>query len=275
MAKNVMSNTVIEECEGRTTLYIKPGSSLGDKVVLYVHHTFDNKITKSVMAQLDEFNKLGWKIVLVDSSDKILNWPEYIHAVIHKPNVGSDFGGRALAMHMLPEIRSANKVFMPNSAFVGPFFSMEKMMKDFENSDADFYGITDSVEIDWHIQSYWFGFSNGVLAEEKMMEFWNSVKHIEDKSEFVIVYEIGFSKFIRENNWSFDVAFKFADVGPVIASDPGLHYWKNLLDMGRPIFRRRYVQWLGEEVVIEKVKEYGEDAVEMVRESFRETVSAI
>jgi hypothetical protein len=69
VAGDVVSLSVILECREKSTLYLKPDSVLGDKVVLYVHHTFDNKITKSVKTQLDEFDRLGWKIVLVDSSD--------------------------------------------------------------------------------------------------------------------------------------------------------------------------------------------------------------
>ncbi len=270
-----MPISVILECREKSTLYLKPDSVLGDKVVLYVHHTFDNKITKSVKTQLDEFDRLGWKIVLVDSSDVNLEWPDYIHALIQKPNVGGDFGGRSLAMYMIPEIRSAKKVFMPNSAFVGPFFSMEKMLQDFENSDVDFYGITDSIEIDWHIQSYWFGFSNRILEDPRVIQFWDNVSHVEDKVQFVIDYEIGFSKFAKEIGMSIDVAFKFQDVGPVILSDPGLHYWQKLLDMGRPIIRRRYIHWLGKDQILEKISEYGQDAIDMVNEASTETISAI
>ena len=269
-----MIDNVLELCEGLCFINKKNETLLGDKIVLYAHHTNNNIITRSVKAQLDNWNKLNWKIVIVDSSNNVLPWPEYIHTVIQKPNIGSDCGSLAVGLHLVPEIKNAKKVLMATNAFVGPFYPFDELLKKFENSSADFWGVTSSTEINWHIQTYWFGFSNGLLKNPVMENYWKSARHVQNRTDYVYLHEIALSKLVIENNWSREVVFSYENTAGVVGSDLGLTSWDKLLDAGRPFVRKRYLHgFIDKEKLINKISEYGEEALKMLEEAYEETLS--
>ena len=269
-----MSDTVVSLSHNKFTVDCRDISELKDKVVIYAHHTNDKKISRSVSSQLDNWNRLGWKIVVVDCSENIqLPWPDYVHTTIKRENIANDFGSWCVALHALPEIKFAKKVLLANSGMVGPFYPFDDLLDKFESSEDDVWGVTTSDEISWHIQSYWIGFSNNSLLNPVISNFWKNIKPIENKMEFIISYEIGFGSLIKENNISHGVAFP-QELFPNCPGDPGLFYWVELLDMGRPFLRRRYINRLGLYEVLGRVGGYGQNIIDMVVESSSENLNS-
>lgn len=264
---------VIDLCKGQVIVNSPSDSYIKDKVVLYAHHSNDNKITKSVARQLENWHDCGWTVVVVDSSeDKNLPWPKHA-IVLHKPNIGFDFGSWAVALNAMPHLLHVDKILFANSGVVGPFWSFSNLLRDFEETDADVWGLTTNSDIDWHIQSYWFGFTNGTLNRKPMKDFWENVKVEPTKYHVIVKYEIGMSRVIRNNNYTTRVVFPYQAVGVKDGIDTGTYNWDRLLDMGLPFVKRRVLHWTGQPMA-RKIQEYGNDAIELVMEGLSETINA-
>ena len=91
--------------------------------------------------------------------------------------------------------------------------------------------------------------------------------------EFIISYEIGFGSLIKENNISHSVAFP-QTLFPDCYGDTGLFHWIELVDMGRPFLRRRYINIIGLGRVLARVGGYGQDIIDMVVESSSENLNS-
>lgn len=268
-----IGSRVIDLCKGNVVINSGSDAYIKDKVVLYAHHSIENKLTKSVIRQLENWHECGWTVVVVDSSeDKNLPWPSYV-SVIHKPNIGYDFGSWAVALHSMPHLLHVNKILFANSGVVGPFWSFSNLLRDFEETDADVWGLTTNSDIDWHIQSYWFGFSRGVLNKPEMKNFWENIKVEPTKYHVIVKYEIGMSRVFRKNGYSTRVVYPYQAVGVADGIDTGTYNWDRLLDMGLPFVKRRVLHWTGEPMA-RKIAEYGKDAVELVMEGLSEKINA-
>lgn len=268
-----VGSRVIDLCKGQVVISNGSDAYIKDKVVLYAHHSNDNKITKSVLKQLENWNDCGWTVVVIDSSeDKNLPWPKYV-SVLHKPNIGYDFGSWAVALHSMPHLLHVKKILFANSGVVGPFWSFSNLLRDFEETDCDVWGLTTNSDIDWHIQSYWFGFSNGVLNSPEMKNFWENVKVEPTKYHVIVKYEIGMSRVFRKHNYTTRVVYPYQAVGVKDGVDTGTYNWDRLLDMGLPFVKRRVLHWTGEPMA-RKIAEYGKDAVELVMEGLSENINA-
>jgi len=271
-AMTEVEGKVIDLCRGQVIINSSSTKVIKDKVVLYAHHSKDNKITKSVYRQIENWIDCGWKVIVVDSSeDQYLPWPKEV-SVIHKPNIGYDFGSWAIGLHTMPHLFDVNKVLFANSGVVGPFWSFSNLMRDFEETDADFWGLTSNSDIDWHIQSYWFGFSNGTLSREPMKSFWENISTQPTKKHIIVKYEIGMSQLVLNEGWSTRVVFPYETVGVASGIDTGTFAWDRLLDMGLPFVKRRVLHW-NSTPMLKKISEYGNDAVELAIEGISESIN--
>jgi lipopolysaccharide biosynthesis protein len=262
---------VTDACKGEVYL-AQSGKIIKDKAVLYAHHTNDGKITKSVAKQLENWNNCGWPVVVVDSTAEELPWPDYV-TLIRKPNIGSDFGSWSVGLHTMPRLYDIKKLLFANSGVVGPFWSFSNLMRDFEETDKDMWGLTTNSDIDWHIQSYWFGFSNGCLRREPLENFWKSVKIQPTKGHIIVAYEVGMSRLVKKEGWSTRVVYPYQAVGAASGMDTGTYNWDRLLDMGLPFVKRRILNW-NSGPMMRKIKEYGNEAIELATEGMSETLSA-
>lgn len=261
---------VVDLCKGQVYLAGKKPRMIENKVVLYAHHTTGDYITKSVTKQLESWEVCGWPVVVIDSSEKELNWPEYV-TVISKPNIGYDFGSWAVALNALPNIETLDKVLFANNSVIGPFWSLYGLMRDFEETNADFWGPTSNTDIGWHIQSYWFGFSNGTLSRKEMKDFWKNIEVQPTTTHIVVAYEVGMSSLVLSQGWSTRVVFPYNIVGVKEGIDTGAFAWDRLLDMGFPFIKRRVLHW-NAHLMLEKVREYGNDAFELAMEGLNERI---
>ena len=265
------SPLVTDLCRDYVRIQQNANFNIKEKVVLYAHQTNDEKLTKSVLKQLQNWHDCSWPVIVIDSSDIDLTWPEYV-TVLRKPNIGYDFGSWAVALEKFPEIFDSKKVLFANSGVIGPFWSFSNLLRDFEESNSDFWGLTDNSDIDWHIQTYWFGFSNETLSRSSLKEFWSGVRVTPTKSHVVVDYEVGLSRVIRKNKYSTRVVFPYKTVGVADGIDTGTYAWDRLLDMGLPFLKRRVLQWV-RAPMIDKVRTYGNDAVDLVMEGLSEHLS--
>ena len=115
-------------------------------------------------------------------------------AIVRK-NTGYDFGSWKTGLDSIDsQLETASSLLIANDSSFGPIYSLTEFLDAYKESSADVYGITDSYEISYHLQSYFILFGKNAIASPSFRNFWQSLGCIEDKSALVLNYEIGLSK---------------------------------------------------------------------------------
>jgi lipopolysaccharide biosynthesis protein len=128
-------------------------------------------------------------------------------------NTGYDFGMWARAISTL-NLREWDELVLTNSSVFGPVAPLAQVFKQMEGRPCDFWGMTDSLEIEYHIQSFFLVFRGSVLKSGHVERFFASVLPYRHKWQVIRSYELGLTHYF------FDQGF----VPAVVASihDPGL-----------------------------------------------------
>jgi lipopolysaccharide biosynthesis protein len=193
-----------------------------------------------------ELLRAGYRVVVSSScqSPSELIFDESVRdrvTVLRRPNVGYDFGSWASGLAWDIDISRARQVVFLNDSLVGPFSSLDRVLTGFHESKADVYGLTDTTQFGYHLQSYFLGFTNGVLAEKSLMRFWMGIRHETSKDETIQRNEIGFSHLLRREGYSSEAAFPCGQVVKP-GENPTIRGWRTLLELGFPFVKREIVR---------------------------------
>lgn len=109
-----------------------------------------------------------------------------------------DFGSWSMLIDQLGWdcISSYDEMIIANDSIYGPMFDIAHTFDAMERSDCDFWGITASNQISYHIQSYFIGFKRSILLSGHFRDFWSKVGYFEDHLNFVKKHEIKLSSLL-------------------------------------------------------------------------------
>jgi hypothetical protein len=216
-----------------------------DRLAILVHYSDASTVSRSFRTLVQEFACAGYTCVVVSSSParQPLDWsgglpPEVI--VIRKPNVGYDFGSWTVGLNSIPGSRRAEAVVLANDSVVGPFRELGPIIKDFEATGADAWGLTDTRQYFHHLQSYFLGFRRGVLAEPALATFWDGVRHERTKWDVIRRNELALSALLYQEGYSTTAAFRCDDFVPA-GENPVIRAWWRLLERGYPFVKRQII----------------------------------
>jgi lipopolysaccharide biosynthesis protein len=181
--------------------------------------------------------------------------------VIRRPNLGYDFGSWSTALDRYPRCPAAEEVLLINDSLAGPFAPVHGLLAHFNRTTADVWGMTDSSQFGYHLQSYCLGFKRGVLAEPPLTRFWRTLRAETSRDNVIWHYEIGLSRVLRREHYSMDAAIRYARVVND-GQNPTIIGWRRLLDEGFPFVKRQLLSTPdvapdGSDVPAEIVRRYG------------------
>src|SRR3954452_7881501 len=107
-----------------------------------------------------------------------------------KENVGLDFGMWQAALSGLT-LDEFDELLLVNSSVIGPVFPLLPILEEMGRAPVDFWGMTESREIKWHLQSYFLCFKREVLRSGELAKFFSSVLPYRDKRAIILSYELG------------------------------------------------------------------------------------
>lgn len=224
------------------------GSSIANypRVAVLAHHSTSSVVSRSFRALVTSMRASGYGVLVVSSAEvrEHLDWRGLDLTgvtVVRKPNVGYDFGSWAVGLDLYPQLRRRDHVVLANDSLVGPFASLGPLLDAFDNTRADVWGLTETLQFSRHLQSYFLGFRGGVLQEPALDWFWRGVRHHDDKNQVIHRNEIGFGQLLAREGYAVDAAFP---AGQVVApgDNPTIAGWKALLDRGMPFVKREIVR---------------------------------
>ena len=234
--------TVFEIAENQVFIECNNAKLENEKIAFLAQWSFTEEVPRSTLLLISELIKYGYSVILISACESLnpLIIDDEVRqkiTIIRKPNIGYDFGSWSVGMQMLPTARTAKNVLVVNDSLIGPFSSISNLLTLIEKSSFDITGVTDSVQIRHHVQSYLLHFKNGSFQNSEIIKFWNEIRVQEDKMDVVQAYEIGLTATAQANGFYVGAIFPWNLVGQYW-HNPSVDRWQRLLDLGFPFIKR-------------------------------------
>lgn len=161
-------------------------------------------------------NKAGRAVILVSNSPK---FPEsqvnrarpYCSLIAWRRNRGYDFGAYRDGVMLVPDYDTLDSVIFLNDSIYGPFAPLAPLIKKMSASKADVWGLTDSWDTRWHLQSYFFLFHKAALQDKSVLKLWGNWKHVQSKSWIINNLEIGLTGQLERAGLRCAAAYPYRD----------------------------------------------------------------
>lgn len=217
----------------------------GDRVAIIASWGSDNQASISLENMVQRLEECGYFVMIARASDDSLPLSfsdDYKGRarVLHKPNIGYDFGSWSTALAWDPSIRSARFVILTNDSLVGPFDSLQPMIDDFEAAISPVWAATNTTQFFPHIQSFFIGFRDGALGHRPIKSFWENLLVETEKPKIIHEYELGLSRLLFSEAYSTQACFP-AERVVQHGRNPTIDGWRRLVELGFPFVKRELV----------------------------------
>lgn len=243
----------------------KPGGGivLGPKVVLFLHWDRGGRVREALFTYIAQLAESGRSVVFVTNAGRIEPNAEarlltLCAGVLIRRNVGYDFGGwrDAIETLALPQAGTEEIIIVNDSVF-GPVRPLEATLLRLDYTDADVWGLTESWQRRYHLQSYFVAFGPRAIRSSAFRKFWSSVIPAPSKAYVIGKYEVGMTQAMIKAGlrvavlWPYDMLTKqitrdqlagYLDVEAAASgrSDPmDLTRWLHVLRLRDAIARRK------------------------------------
>jgi GT2 family glycosyltransferase len=197
--KSHTTKLVYEQIKSEIFFEVENANLQGNRIAVLAQWSTSERLSDSTEKLIQELLDCNYEVLLVsacESKERIILSPQVLNriTVLRKPNYGYDFGSWSVGLQACPNIKSAEEVLLINDSMIGPFGSLKQILEDARCSPFDITGLCDSIQIHYHIQSFFFHFKNGSLKENSIWHFWTNVSHLQHKDDVIRQYEIGFTE---------------------------------------------------------------------------------
>ncbi len=201
-----------------------------------------NVMSLSLSRYVESLAKAGYTslVVFTGKTQLPLVWPHGLAesaVVVRRRNIGYDFGSWAAALNAVPAIRSADHVLLTNDSMVGPFESVEPILRRIESSAASVTTLTDSFQIGHSLQSYFMHFKDGILDDLAWRHFFDGVRSQKSKMDVVYKYERAVARECVAGAYGWQALYP-ATALKVAHENSAIVAWQDLLDLGFPFVKR-------------------------------------
>lgn len=216
------------------TIPIPPPADLsGRKICLFSHFDPDNLLDPHVQNYIRALKNAGYETILISSTMALAEAAltaatELCLGVILRENRGYDFAGWALAFDLFPGLLDAERILVANDSVYGPMSSLQTIFEQMDARGHDFWGMTQSLEVQPHIQSYFLNFGRPAIRSRAFREFWSQVRPLADKNEVIANYELTLGYWLEQSGLKGGVYAPSS--GPAsTAGNPTLEGWRQLV----------------------------------------------
>jgi|TARA_B110000444_G_scaffold214031_1_gene211108 lipopolysaccharide biosynthesis protein len=175
--------------------------------LIFAHYHSKGLIRKDILDFLNESKKFFIKIIFVSTKinhSEIKKISKGIK-VIKRKNIGYDFysykiGWEYLCKKLRNNYDNKNLFFINSSIlFIKPNRILN-LIKKTEIKKNEFWGISRSLELTDHIQSYFFFLSCDLFKNKSIFNWWKKIKPLNVHYKIILQYELGLSKLMIKNN---------------------------------------------------------------------------
>lgn len=211
------------------------------KVCIFSHFDRDSVVRRYVFEYVRAIVSAGFSVMFVSTADRITPEDrerlEALGADIHiRENKGLDFGSWQYGMALLGDQEPARQLLLANDSVFGPLFDLKFMVDQMNGTDADFWGVTDSYEGGWHLQSYFLCFNENVIRSKAFRDFFARDFSTLPKQQVIVQGEVALSQALLLAGFTGMASCpygaltedKFGEL-----CNPTQHYWDELIETHR------------------------------------------
>ncbi len=181
--------------------------SQDEKYLIFAHYHSDGLVRKDIIDFLNESKKKFNKIIFISTKVNQTELKKISKKikVIKRKNIGYDFYSYKIGWEYLNKIFCKNfvnkKLYFCNSSvlFVNPKKIIGSINKINIKKD-EFWGISRSLEMTHHVQSYFFFFSASLFKNKNILNWWKKIKPLNTHYKIILKYELGLSKLMISND---------------------------------------------------------------------------
>ena len=168
------------------------------RVAIFIHYDNRGRVHDYVLHYLAALREVGFEIVVVSNAPKLgeaaLQQLQPLCAeIVRRKNVGYDFGAYRDGVLALGDLSRFDELLLANDSVYGPLYALEETLARCDDGAA-VWGVTDSWERRYHLQSYFLLFKKPALLHPSLGQFWRGVKHVQSKLWIIRRYEVGLTQ---------------------------------------------------------------------------------
>jgi len=181
------------------------------RVAVVAHFDAEGMLTEFTRRLLDELLLCAELIVLVSTRlepDQVLTLDSRIRVIVRE-NVGYDFYSFRTGIFAIEALYSYDELIVANdSVLTIAKGGISRAFAKMSSVKCDAWGMTQSLQISRHLQSYFLVFRKSVFFSQYFDRFWRDVRVLEDKWEIILSYEIGLTQCLIRHGAKVSAAFE-------------------------------------------------------------------
>lgn len=147
---------------------------------------------------LRELRRCGYRVIVVDTSDEAFDDPELSDVTVHRHNSGWDFASWVVTFRRLPWLLTEpSRILLVNDSCYGPLRPLHQLFEMGDALGVDAWGLTDSWDIDHHLQSYFLVLDRSVIDTGALARFVEGYSFPAAKGDIIGEAEVAFTRALR------------------------------------------------------------------------------
>ena len=175
------------------------------RVAIFAHYDPQDTIKRYILHHLAALREVCDEIHFVSNSQLAREELAKLSGVVtsHRlgENTGYDFGMWAQAIRGL-DLQEWDELVLANSSVFGPLAPLASSFERMRATDCDFWGMSDSLEIEYHVQSFFLVIRSTVLKSGQVERFFASVLPYRHKRQVIRSYELGLTHFLLDQGFA-------------------------------------------------------------------------
>ncbi len=184
---------------------------------VYVHYDRQGVVHDYVIEQLRQLVTSQFRITFVSNAQQlretsVVAVKPFCRTVIWRRNVGYDFGAYKDGIAALGDLSGCERLLLMNDSVYGPLRPLPEVLAEIDVSRTDVWGITDSWDHHYHIQSYFILFFQDALESRSFQSFWRRFPYVNSKAWLIHNGEIRLTQILTQEKLRAAVLCPYWDV---------------------------------------------------------------
>jgi hypothetical protein len=210
----------------RRACYIWPEAPipLAAKVAILVHFERKGWLRPDLINYLLDLGRAGFSVIFVSNSGvgnkQISQLQDHCAAIVFRKNSGYDFCAwrEAMEIFSIPN-QDTQQLLLVNDSVYGPLLPLGPVLEKIDFRVADFWGMTESWQHRYHLQSYFLVAGPKAMASKAWKEFWSHVRPAPSKHFIIRKYEIGLTQDLLEDGLICQALWTYRDLISWVTED--------------------------------------------------------
>lgn len=189
-----------------------------ETLCVFASYSSTTNVSSYIFNYLEKLAESGVDIVFISTAASIgegslEKLKLFCMQICTRKNAGLDFGSwKAGLLYSGVEWQKYKKILFANDSCYAPLYPMTKIL---QQDGHGVVSITDSLEQEPHLMSYFLLCHQDVIRHPDFLKFWQDVRMVPTRLKGLIVqlYEIGFSRYFKKRGFDLKATYPIAEIG--------------------------------------------------------------